>query len=89
MLRLNNGGVMIKPRRASGIDRVFNAICLLAREYGTTPPQTRVAEHLGVSKQYVSNMMLLMEKDGLIEWIDRYTYRVDDSTWTPPPNVEI
>jgi len=76
-----------KSRRITGVDKVFNAMCELGREYGTTPPQNHVAKHLGVSKQYVSYVMHIMSLAGAIEWIDRYTYRIVGATWSPPDEI--
>jgi len=67
--------------------RVLDAICLLAEELGTPPPQKMIADHLQVSQQYVSKMMFALEIVGAIEWITRYYYRVIDATWEPPPDV--
>jgi hypothetical protein len=78
-----------KSRRITGVDKVFNAMCELGREYGTTPPQNHVAKHLGVSKQYVSYVMHIMSLAGIIEWLDRYTYRIVGAAWVPPDEIPL
>jgi DNA-binding MarR family transcriptional regulator len=80
---------MRRKRLGDGADKVFDAICLLAQELGTPPPQQMLADHLGVSQQYISSMMYRLEADRRIRWITRYYYSVDRSRWEPPPGSEI
>jgi Mn-dependent DtxR family transcriptional regulator len=79
----------IRQRPGDGSQKVFNAICLLAQELGTPPPQQMVADFMGVSQQYISNMMYRLEVEHRIKWINRYYYRVDKATWQPPPDSEV
>ena len=74
-------------RERGGMWRVYAAICLLASEYGTPPPQSMVAKHMGVSQQYVSQEMRELEFAGMIRWLNRYVYAVDRSQWIPPEDA--
>jgi hypothetical protein len=75
-----------RTARKLSTDRVFDEICRYALEYnGITPTTRQIGEALDISHQRVSYLMLILERQNRIEWIGRYSYRVVNSTWEPPP----
>ena len=86
MLAAMNNNMRVRDR--AGMWRVYHAICELARAHGTPPPQTMIADHMEVSRQYVSQEMRELEVAGLIRWLNRYVYAVDRSRWIPPDDAD-
>jgi hypothetical protein len=71
-------------------DDVLTAICIYAQlNSGATPNARQVAGMLNVSHQRVSYLMMRLELARRITWITRYTYKVNDSVWDPPPDVDL
>ena len=71
-------------------DDVLTSICIYALANSGAAPNTRqLAEMLNVSQQRVSYLMMRLELSRRITWITRYTYKVNDSVWDPPPDVEL
>lgn len=68
---------------------VYDAICDLAEELGVTPNLQMIADNLHCSRMHVSNMMTVLKYMDVIEWIDRYRYRVIDSEWFPPEQAKV
>jgi len=64
--------------------RVYCAICTLAQSNGTPPTHEQIAQHLGVSRQWVSLLFEELVQDGRVEWQTRYTYTVTGAQWIPP-----
>lgn len=71
------------------LKRVLTAICTLGEEFGGPPKQSEIADHLGVTQQYVSKMMFGLVVVGAIEWRTRTAYKVIDARWEPPPNSPV
>lgn len=76
---------MSKRRYGKRKEQVFAAICRLGEEFNTPPTQQQIADHLQMSPQYVSILMMQLELEGRIHWLTRYTYSVTQSDWQPPP----
>jgi DNA-binding MarR family transcriptional regulator len=77
-------------KRRTRADDVFDVICLYALEnQGSTPTAAYIADQLGLSQQRVSYLMMRLELEGRITWLTRYTYKVDNSSWDPPPDAVI
>lgn len=76
-----------KKRRRTRADDVFDTICAYAYEnQGVTPPAQIVADALGLSQQRVNYLMMRLELAGRITWLTRHSYKVNDSSWEPPPD---
>ena len=77
-------------KRRTRKDDVLEFICRYALENcGATPTMREIGESLGISAQRVSNLMLRLQVDRKITFVGRYTYRVEESVWEPPPYVQI
>ena len=72
-------------KQRARVDDVFDYICHYADENSGATPSTRViGEALGFSQKRASYLLMRLEADGRIEWIDRVKYKVVDSLWEPP-----
>jgi len=78
---------MITQTRA---EQTLQFICVYAHDHsGVTPSSEDIARELDVSQQrayYLLNRLVVM---GKIRWVTRQKYMVIDSTWDPPPEVEL
>lgn len=80
----------MSKRRRTRADDVFDTICRIAIENcGATPSSRALAEATGLSPSRVKQLMMRLQIQGRITYIDRYTYRVEQSTWEPPPYAQI
>lgn len=71
-------------------DELLEYICRFASENcGATPNTREIAEGMNLSQSRVQQIMLRLQVDGRITFVNRYTYRVNDSMWEPPPFVQI
>lgn len=78
-----------KTRRARK-DDVLEFICRFALENcGATPTMREIAENVGLSVSRVHTLMLRLQLDQKLTFVNRYTYRVEQSVWEPPPYVQI
>jgi|GEM_PF-2399260 len=81
---------MSKRRRRTRADDVFDLICRIAQENcGATPNSRVIADALGLSQSRVQQLLMRLQLDRRITYIDRYTYRVERSVWEPPPDARI
>lgn len=79
---------MSSNKRRTRADEAYEFICRYALEnQGSTPTTEQIGDELGVSKQRASYLMLRLAADRKITWLTRYTYKVERSTWDPPPEV--
>ena len=77
-------------KRRTRADDLFDAICRMALENcGATPSSRVLAEVTGLSPSRVKQLMMRLQIQGRITYIDRYTYRVEQSTWEPPPYAQV
>jgi predicted transcriptional regulator len=77
-------------RESRRVDDVLRVICLYAQENPGGAPTTRqIARELNLSQQRVSYLMMRLERLGRITWLTRYTYRINQSVWEPPPDIDI
>jgi len=71
-------------------DDVLDFICRFAAENcGATPSTRAIGQSLGLSQQRVQSLMLRLQTDGRLSFVNRYTYRVNDSLWEPPPDLAL
>lgn len=81
---------MSKRRRRTRADDVFDTICRIALENCGAAPNSRViAAALGLSQSRVQQLLMRLQIQGRITYIDRYTYRVEQSSWEPPPYTRV
>lgn len=77
-------------RRRTRADDLFDVICRLTSENLGAPPNSRIlADAMGLSASRVKQLMMRLQIQGRITYIDRYTYRVEQSTWEPPPYARV
>lgn len=77
-------------RRRTRKDDVLEYICRIARENnGATPKPRAIAAALGLSQTRIHQIMMRLQIEGRITYVDRYTYKVEQSVWEPPPYVEL
>lgn len=75
---------MMNSRYGKHKERVFEAICRLGETQSTPPTQQQIADDLGLSQPAVSIAMMLLETEGRIHWLSRYTYQVIHAEWQAP-----
>lgn len=81
---------MSKRRRRTRADDVLEFICRFASENcGATPSSSEISQSVSLSQKRVQYLMLRLQVDGRLTYINRYTYRVNDSVWEPPPDVAV
>ena len=81
---------MNKTQRRTRADDVFDLICHLTEENCGATPNTRViADALGLSQSRVQQLLMRLQIQGRITYIDRYTYKVEQSVWEPPPYARV
>ena len=65
-------------RENTGPHRVLEAIRVIADELDVLPTQSMIADHMGVSQQYVSQQMKELSRppNPCIRWLTQRLYRV-------------
>jgi len=80
-----------KPKEPTRRDEIMFFICTFAKENnGVTPSVRRIAKTFGLHLSSVQTHIRKLEKENRISWIDEEKrYRVEESTWEEPPDIEL
>lgn len=86
MTRSTYGKCRVLKGRAQ---EAFDYICVYAEENsGATPTTRMIADTLHMRNfQQAAYLLLQLSDMGLIEYVSRYQYKVNNSYWTPPDTV--
>ncbi len=76
-------------RRIRQRDRILAYVCAFAQENsGVTPSIRVIARNMGMGRTTVAVHLELLRQENRIEWIEG-RMKVIDSTWDPPPDIEL
>ncbi len=71
-------------------EQALQFICGYALEHaGVTPASKDLADELKVSVRRASYLLMRLAASRKIEWVTHQKYMVVNSSWDPPPDIEV
>jgi len=78
------------PVNTTRTEQALQYVCLYALAHaGATPSSSELAAGIRVSRRRASYLLMRLTALRKIDWVTKQKYMVVNSTWDPPPEVEI